>query len=266
MKKKFSYLATTLMLLSVALLQACPPMQNQNPVTSASPSVMESIKPSESPSPATNPAIAEKSAEPSVEPSAMPNVVSSTASTPVPVATPNIPVEKTYKYDFSLNSGKATAYITYTSATSGRLLVNFENIDIVPSKIALLDSYGNELILSNSFNVSKSGYVILNFTLKDGVTIYKIKLTINGIDYLVDATITNGIPTFTSIPSPVSPNPTPTPNLNPQATPTPYKQTFIDPCFNITSFNIKVLPSFPPSPTPTPFPSFKPTPPCGPRG
>lgn len=218
MKKKFSFLATSLMLLAIALLQACPPVKNQEPTTTnASPSVMESIKPSDSPTSTTDPANAENSAEPN----AMPSGVSSSTSTSVPIPTPNVPVEKTYKYDFSLNFGKATAYITYTSATSGRLLVNFENIDIVPSKIALLDFYGNELILSDSFNIFKAGYIILNFTLKEGVSIYKIKLTINGFDYLVDATITDGVPIFTAVPSPVSPNPTPSPTLTPTSNPPP---------------------------------------------
>lgn len=229
MKKRSYYLTTAVLLFSTLIFNACTPTQNQTPVSSSSPTVSESEKPVASASPTASPSVLPSnvaSVASSIVPSIMPSTVASSVTTPIPVISASASVEKTYKYDFSLNSGKATAYVTYKTPTSGSLLVNFENVDTVPTKLALLDSFGNEIALAKTFNISKMGYVILDFMLKNGEAIYKIKITINGIDYVVDAKITNDIPTFTSVPSPVSPNPTASATTS-SYTPTNYPQTYI---------------------------------------
>lgn len=208
MKKSFNYVATSTMLLSALMLQACPPAQNQSPT--ASPSATESVKPVESASvsPSVTPSAVASltpSAMPSASGSSMPSIIPS--AMPMATASPTAFTGKTYKYDFVLKSGIATAYLTTLSPTSGRLLVNFENIDAVPSKVALLDSYGNELALTTSFNVAKNGNVIFDYLLKNGQDMTDIVIYVNGVAYKVS--IKNGVIYSEVIPSPASPNPTP---------------------------------------------------------
>lgn len=223
MKKSFNYVATSTMLLSALMLQACPPTQNQNPTasptTTATPSATESVKPVESASvsPSVAPSMA-PSTTPSIIPSAMPSVVPS--AMPIATASPTAFTGKTYKYDFVLKSGTAQAYLTTLSPTKGRLLVNFSNIDAVPSKVALLDSFGNELALTTSFNVAKNGNVMFDYLLKDGQDMTEIVIYVNGVAYKVS--VKNGVVYSEVIPSPVSPNPTPTPVVD-----APLPQTFI---------------------------------------
>lgn len=233
MKKSISYIATSLMLLSCLMLQACPPAQNQSPVASASSTGMESVKPVESASPSVIPSVA-----PILTPSSMPSSMPSMAASVMPSMMPSdMPVPsatafgvKTYKYNFVLKSGTAEAYLTMLSATKGRLLINFSNIDTVPSKVALLDSYGNELALTNSFSVAKDGNVSFDYLLKDGVDMTDIVIYVNGVAYKVS--VKNGVVYSEVLPTPIPPNPTPTPVAD-----APLKQTYI-PCFQVAAFNL----------------------------
>jgi hypothetical protein len=235
MKKSFNYVATSVMLLSCLMLQACPPAQTTSPVASSSPVGMESLKPVESSSPSASPSsspVAEASAMPSSMPSIQASTMPSVMPTSTPVATSSPAFEgKTYKYNFMLKSGSATAFLTTLSPSKGRLLINFDGIDAVPSKVALLDSYGNELALTNSFNVAKNGNVNFDYLLKDGQEMTDIVVYVNGIAYKVS--VKNGVIYSQVIPTPIPPNPTPTPM--PDA---PLKQTY-DPCFNLEGFSVR---------------------------
>lgn len=182
MKKSISYVLTGAMLLSALMLQACPPAQTTSPVASSTPvGGMESLKPVESPSASPSTVVA---ISPATQVSSSPSVIPMTTASPAFVG-------KTYKYDFVLKSGTATAYLTTLSATKGRLLINFAGIDAVPSKIALLDSFGNELALTTSFSVAKDGNVNFEYLLKEGQEMTDIVLYVNGVGYKVS--IKNGV-------------------------------------------------------------------------
>jgi hypothetical protein len=83
----------------------------------------------------------------------------------------------------------------------------------------LLDSYGNEIALTTSFNVAKNGSVMFDYLLQQGIDITDIVVYINGIPYKVS--VKNGVVYAEIIPTPVPPNPTSTPIAD-----APLKQTY----------------------------------------
>lgn len=146
-------------------------------------------------------------------PTSTPTVAVTTSPSAIPsVVMPSInPVTPSiYMIQLSVKTGTATAYLTYTSNTYGRFLVNFKNMGDTPNKIQLLDQFGNVLNTSKTFNVSIAGNSVFSFYKQATQKVSKIQLFfVSGkmIEKIIDENlVSNG-----SEPTPIPPNPTPVP-------------------------------------------------------
>lgn len=143
MKKTLKINTVLAVLVSSISFQACTPQQVATPTVStaspsgAMPSATETAKPVESSMPSTTPSVvASATSTPMATPvmSVMPSVAPSVATTQA----------KTYLFPLSLSTGRGTAYLTLNSDTSGKILVNFQDINDAPTKINLIDKSGNK--------------------------------------------------------------------------------------------------------------------------
>ena len=147
----------------------------------------------------------QESISPSVEPlniaTSNPNKLNS-SKTQITISPP-----KTYVIFLPFNSGKATAYLTYKSDTSLNILVNFENINETPSKLQLLDQFGNVLFSSTLFNFYISGNIYSSFAKQSDLKVKKIQVFFG--DKFIDVDVNENILSEKGEPTPISPKPTP---------------------------------------------------------